>query len=269
MFHLQALHFRPGEGPREYPFTLALLEHLDNLEFSAPLTIFVGENGSGKSTLLEGIAALVKLPAIGGRPLLKDPSLRHAHSLAKSLRPKWQRPIKRGFFLRAEDFFGFVRGMEEMRLDLREELATAERQARERGASDYGIAQSKTPWAGQLAGLEDRYGADLDAASHGESFLQLLQARVIDQGLYLLDEPEAALSPMRQLALMAFFKDRIEQGRCQFIIASHSPILLAFPGAQLLHFGTSGIHPIEYEDLEHVRFTRDFLNAPEAFLRFL
>jgi len=268
VLHLQGVRYL-GSTEREFPFSLPLLQELKELEFSAPITMFVGENGSGKSTILEGIAALVQLPSIGGKPLRQDDSLRHAHRLARSLRPVWQKKVQRGFFLRAEDFFGFVRSLEAMRRELRQEMEDSRRSAQERGASDYAVQQSAAAWAGQLAGLRERYGEDLDAASHGESFLNLLSSRLVPQGLYLIDEPEAAISPMRQLALIALFLDAVREMECQFIVATHSPILLACPGAELWHFSSAGIEPREYDDLEHIRFTRDFLKNKEAFLRYL
>jgi len=135
------------------------------------------------------------------------------------------------------------------------------------GRSAYARGLATGPVAASLAELEDRYGADLDANSHGESFLQLFQSRVVPGGLYLLDEPETPLSPQSQLALMAMLKEMVEDS--QFIIATHSPMLLAFPGAEIYTFDAPPLRRVEYEDLEHVRLTRDFLNAPEAFLRHL
>ena len=256
-----------GSATEEYPFSVPVLHHLSELSFDTAVTIFVGENGSGKSTLLEGIAVLVDLPAIGGKPLKQDESLRHARILARQLREVRQQRIQRGFFLRAEDFFGFIRSLETMRSELNRELQLAEREARARDASDYAINQSRSPWLGQLSALQERYGSDPDAASHGESFLQLLQTRIVPQGLYLLDEPEAALSPMRQLALISLLKYAATEQDCQFILATHSPVLLAYPGARLLLFNPDGLQEVHYDDLEHVNFTRDFLNDPEAFLQ--
>jgi len=120
--------------------------------------------------------------------------------------------------------------------------------------------------AGQRAALTRRYGADPDARSHGETFLHLLQQRLQPRGLYFLDEPETPLSPTRVLALLAILKDRIAQD-CQFVVATHSPILMALPGAQILLLEADAITPIEYGLVEHVRITRAFLDDPESFLR--
>ena len=121
------------------------------------------------------------------------------------------------------------------------------------------------PLASSLAAMERRYGADLDANSHGQSFLKLFQSRFVPGGLYLLDEPEAPLSPQSQLALLAMIGDMVGQD-AQFIIATHSPMLLAFPDAQIYSFDTTPVEVVAYEQLDHVRITRDFLNAPQRFL---
>jgi predicted ATPase len=113
--------------------------------------------------------------------------------------------------------------------------------------------------------MERRYGADFDANSHGQSFLKLFQSRFVPGGLYLLDEPEAPLSPQSQLALLAMIGAMVAQN-AQFIIATHSPILLAFPGARIYNFDATPVQAVAYEDLDHVRITRDFLNAPERYL---
>ena len=118
----------------------------------------------------------------------------------------------------------------------------------------------------QRAALESRYGENPDGFSHGEAMLNVLQSRLSPEGLYLMDEPEAPLSPLRQIALLTILKDKIEAD-CQFIIATHSPILMAFPQARLYSFEEGRINHIDYEDVEHVNLTRAFLNDPGSFLR--
>src|SRR5437867_12644161 len=122
------------------------------------------------------------------------------------------------------------------------------------------------PMRSSLADMERRYGIDLDANSHGQSFLRLFKSRFVPGGLYLLDEPEAPLSPQSQLALMAMMTDMVAEDG-QFIIATHSPILLAFPGARIYSFDAPPVRQVEYELLEHEALTREFLNSPERFLR--
>ena len=116
--------------------------------------------------------------------------------------------------------------------------------------------------------MERRYGVDLDASSHGQSFLRLFRSRVVPEGLYLLDEPEAPLSPQSQLALIALLREMTAQ-RSQFIIATHSPILLASPGATIYTFDGGAMRRVRYEELEHVQLTREFLMEPERFLKHL
>jgi predicted ATPase len=134
--------------------------------------------------------------------------------------------------------------------------------------SDYARDLARLSTASGLGALQQRYGDGLDARSHGESFLALFQARFVPDGLYLLDEPEAPLSPIRQLALISAIKNMLTQNG-QFIIATHSPILMAFPDAAILDFDGGQIHPARFDELEHVRLMRDFLQDPQAFLRAL
>jgi predicted ATPase len=113
--------------------------------------------------------------------------------------------------------------------------------------------------------MDERYGVDLDANSHGQSFLKLFQSRFVPGGLYLLDEPEAPLSPQSQLALLGMIGEMVNQG-AQFVIATHSPMLLAFPDSQIYSFDSTPIRSVAYEELDHVRITRDFLNAPQRYV---
>lgn len=247
----------------EFPFHLPLLRSLGSLEFNTPVTFFVGENGSGKSTLLEGIAAAARTATIGGAEIQQDKTLDHSRALAKEMRLAWGTRPKGGFFLRAEDFFGFAKRLRGMK----EELDQLEGEF-DRNLSGYGRMLATGSVRGQKESMERMYGKELDARSHGESFLKLFQSRFVPRSLYLLDEPEAPLSPQRQLALLVMIQDMVEQ-ECQFLIATHSPILMALPGATLLSFDQTPIQPVGYEDLDHVTLTREFLNSPERFLRHL
>lgn len=239
---------------------------MGTLSFDQSVTFFVGENGSGKSTVLEAIAAAADLPAVGSHATRTDPTLAAQRELAKALRMSWHRKSVRGFFLRAEDFFGFTRHVARMRGELQSELDDVSREYA--GASPLARTLREGPVRSSLAELERRYGTDLDAQSHGQSFLALFRARFVPGGLYLLDEPEAPLSPQSQLGLMAMMKEMVAQ-EAQFIVATHSPILLAFPGATIYSFDHSPVAPVDYRDLEHVTLTRDFLASPDRFLRHL
>lgn len=249
-----------------FPFSVPAVRTLESLDVATAVTFFVGENGSGKSTLLEAIAAAAHLPAVGSADVLRDDTLAAQRRLANALRLTWSRRPARGFFLRAEDFFGFTKRLAQERVELTtriQELET-EYRAQDRSARALGLAQG--PMRTSLADMERRYGVNLDANSHGQSFLHLFQSRFVPAGLYLLDEPEAPLSPHSQLALLAMIHEMVAR-EGQFIIATHSPILLAFPGARIYNFDATPVQAVAYEDLDHVRVTRDFLNAPERYLK--
>ncbi len=256
------------ERAERYPFAVPAVRATGVLPFTAPVTFFVGENGSGKSTLLEGLAAAVRLPTIGAKSVDVDETLAHARALAREMRLVWSRTGRahRGFFLRAEDFFGFTKALAIQKAELQREMQEVEREYADRSAMAKGLRLG--PIAGSLAQMQSRYGADFDAQSHGEGFLSLFRSRFVPDGLYLLDEPEAALSPTSQLALLAMLQDMVTDGG-QFIIATHSPILLALPGATIWSFDERPPRAIAYDEAEHVRVTRDFLNAPDRYLRHL
>jgi predicted ATPase len=248
-----------------FPFSVRAIRTLKTIDVGTAVTFFVGENGSGKSTLLEGIAAAARLPAIGSAEVQRDDTLAAQRLLGKALRLTWSRRATRGFFLRAEDFFGFTKRLARERAELMQEMREAAAQYRAGGRSETALGLKQGPLAASLAGMEQRYGAELDANSHGQSFLKLFQSRFVPGGLYLLDEPEAPLSPQSQLALLAMIGEMVGQ-QAQFIIATHSPILLAFPGARIYTFDTTPVQAVAYQDLDHVRITRDFLNAPDRYL---
>jgi predicted ATPase len=262
MIHLQSISLKPGAKERSgFPFDLPLIKKLDQLEFRSPVTFFVGENGSGKSTLLEAIGAGVKLATVGGDDVERDETLENARALGRQLKFSWLKKTHRGFFLRAEDFFNFARRLQSMTRELQEIADSFDGEY-----SGHALGLAKGAAMGQRQALIERYGENLDANSHGESFLKLFQSRFVAGGLYLLDEPEAPLSPQRQLALMAMLKEMVDH-EAQFIIATHSPILMAFPGARILSFDDHPVREVDYDDVEHVSLTRAFLNNPQSFLR--
>ena len=256
MIHLRSVNRKKiTQNIVTFPFNIPLIQELEEIVFQQPITFFVGENGTGKSTLLESIAAGIGSIAVGGDDLQQDKTLQHARDLSKQLKFVWQKKTTRGFFLRAEDFFSFTKRTSQMTQEL-EDMASEYK-----GLAKQAILKEK-------AELVGRYGVNLDNNSHGESFLKLFQARFVPGGLYLLDEPEAPLSPMRQLSLLSMLKEMVNLDS-QFIIATHSPILMAFPGASILNFDSYPIKEIAYDELEHVSLTKAFLNNPELFLRHL
>jgi predicted ATPase len=257
---------RPEGDEARFPFSVPAIRTLESLELTGAVTFFVGENGSGKSTLLEAIAAAARLPVVGSADLDADVTLDAQRGLGDALRLVWSRRTSRGFFLRAEDFFGFAKRLSAMRSELQARLAEIEVEYADRSAWARGLAAG--PVRNSLGEMERRYGIDLDANSHGQSFLRLFQSRFVPGGLYLLDEPEAPLSPQSQLGLMAMMAEMVAQD-AQFIVATHSPILLAFPGATIYSFDRSPVGAVAYDELEHVVLTREFLAAPERYLRHL
>lgn len=215
-----------------------LKEH--RLMLDTPVTFLVGENGSGKSTLLEAIAVSCGFNAEGGTRNFTF-STRATHSeLGEYITVAKRRYPRDGFFLRAESFYNVATNIDEMD----EEPSFSPR-------------------------LIDSYGGvSLHSQSHGESFLALVQNRFGGAGLYLLDEPEAALSPTRQLTLLGEMHQLVERDS-QFIIATHSPILMAYPGARIYELSENGIASVEYRETEHYQLTRRFLENPERMLRYL
>jgi len=246
-----------------FPFSLPIFRHNSELEFNKPITIFVGENGSGKSTLLESLAISMNLPAIGSIDLESDATLTDLQSFADHLRGKWSHKTYKGFFFRAEDYFGFVKRLNSMRKEFDEEIVDFEKQL-----SGSGLKRAVGTVLGQKEALQKKYG-DLNKVSHGEGFLKVLQHRIQPEGIYLIDEPEAALSPQRQLGLYALIKQMAEIENCQFIIATHSPILMTLPNSQLFEFEGETIKETNYKETEHFTVLKQFLNNPEMFTRYL
>jgi predicted ATPase len=265
MIHLRSIDIRPAaRALAGFPFGLPVVRKFREIKLKSPVTFLVGENGSGKSTVLEAVAAAVGSVVVGGEDVRTDKTLVHARALAAQLKLTWAKRTHRGFFLRAEDFFNFTRRVNQTSAELEEMAGEFERE----GLKGYGLRLAQGVVRGQRRALASRYGEDADARSHGESFLHLFQSRFVPGGLYLLDEPEAPLSPQRQLALLAMLRQMTGQDS-QFIVATHSPILMALPGADILSFDHSPARRVRYEEVEHVSLTRDFLNNPEAFLRHL
>lgn len=222
-----------------YPFCLPAVRSLDQLDFHPKVTFFVGENGSGKSTLLEAIAVSLGFNAEGGSKNFNFGTRRSHSELHEHLRiaKGFKRP-RTGFFLRAESFFNVATEIENLDAE-----------------------------PGLGAPVINSYGGrSLHEQSHGESFLTLLTERFGGQGLYILDEPEAALSPQRQLAVLSRIHDLVRDGS-QFVIATHSPLLMAYPDACIYQCSADGVAPVAYEDTEHFRVTRDFLMNPQRMLR--
>ena len=263
---LDRTHFRVSNNTERFPFNVPVIRSLETLEFSSQVTFLVGENGSGKSTLLEAIAAAANSITVGRESVDKDASLEPIRTLASTLKLTWSKKTRRGFFMRSEDFFGFARRMTELRAELQRDVENIDQEYKDR--SEYARLLAQQSYNRELHGIQNSYGDGLDTQSHGESYLKLFQSRFVPEGLYLLDEPEAPLSPLRQLSFLVLLKEMTGQ-KSQFIIATHSPILMAFPGAAILTFDKGVIEEVDYNDLEHVRITREFLEDPNRYLNHL
>jgi predicted ATPase len=218
--------------PNVYPFCLPFLRNGFELEIDSAITIIVGENGAGKSTLIEGIAALAGYdPAGGGKGYMP---VDHSHSiemmggdLAKALRASWLPKITTGWFFRAESFFTVARYLDQTAL----------------------------------------VPPDFLSHSHGEGFLRFFQERCVRQGLFMFDEPESALSPLRQIEFLKLLRRMERLGLSQVIMATHAPMLMAYPGARLLQLTKYGLDPVRIEETEHFRLMRELCTNPSLFVK--
>jgi predicted ATPase len=227
-----------GEIPQRFPFTLPAVRQLRRrLPLDPEVTFFVGENGTGKSTLVEAIAVTLGFNAEGGTKNFNFRTRSSESELCRELRvARNPRRPRTGFFLRAESYFNVATNIEEL--------------DREPGGPPV---------------INSYGGVSLHEQSHGESFMALAHHRFGPEGLYVLDEPEAALSPTRQLELLQRIHRLVRQGS-QFVIATHSPILMAYPGALIYALSERGVEPVEYRETAHFRTIKSFVDAPEATL---
>ena len=238
--YICGLRLKEPIDPNSYLADLPAVKHLagDGIQLDHPVTIFVGENGTGKSTLLEAVAVAYGFNAEGGTKNFNFSTNATHSELHRHLTLSRRAFAKDGFFLRAESLYNVATNIDEM--DAQPSFGAPI-------IASYG-------------------GVSLHEQSHGESFLAIVQNRFLGNGLYILDEPEAALSPMRILTLMAEI-DRLVKANSQFIIATHSPMLMALPGAQVHALSEDGIRPVHYSETEHFQTTKYFLNNPERVLQ--
>lgn len=229
---------RPDEN--DYPFNLPAFAGVERLRFSHSVTFFAGENGSGKSTLLEALALACGMNGEGGGRNNRFGEAESESPLHRHLRLSWLPKVTQGFFFRSESFFNFATYLERME-------AAPEIKYRAYG------------------------GRSLHQQSHGEAFLALFSHRLNARSpaLFLLDEPEAALSPVAQMAFLRILDRLVQNGNSQFVIATHSPILMALPNAQVWDLDRHPLKPVAYTETSAYRVTRAFLEAPERMLSHL
>ena len=218
-----------------YPFCLPFLHDEFELSFERPITIIAGENGTGKSTLLEGIAVLAGYDEAGGGKGYRTVDHSNAMEvmggqLSNVLRASWLPKITNGWFFRAESFFSVARYLDTAALD----------------------AGAQAP--------------DFLSHSHGEGFLRFFDERCKRQGIFIFDEPESALSPSRQIEFLKLLQRMDKSGICQVIMPTHSPMLMAYPAAQLLRLSKYGLEPVRVSDTDHYRLMREFCADPETFI---
>lgn len=237
MPHLQRIEIQRERFPtrEHYPFSLRLLQETEQVGFSTPITFFVGENGSGKSTMLEAIARAADIHIWRGVHKTRYENNPHEEMLYRCIRLHWENGSVPGSFFSVEIFRNYSRTVDS--------------------------------WAAASPSILQEYGGrSLLTQSHGQSLMAYFQSRYTRRGLFLMDEPETALSPRRQVELLNLLRRIGQRGDAQFVIATHSPILLACPEARILSFNRAPIGEIDYEDTDYFQVYRDFLADRDAFL---
>lgn len=264
MIYVREVSRRPGAvDERSYPFSAEAISKLSTLQFEKPVTILCGENGSGKTSLMTLLAAGLNAQVIGeaGMGLRKLKLFRQASKRFGFVMNR--RPL-RCFYFTAEDFSRYLDQRQSMAQEAREGLE--EIRSSYEGRSDYARSLAAQPFARTLHEMENQYERDLLSASHGEGFLSFFAGRLGADGLYLVDEPEGALSYANQLALLALVDSAVQAGG-QVIMSTHSPVLAAYPNAALLEISAGGIEETSYEGLSSVQFLKHFLAHREGILR--
>jgi len=260
MIYLKEFRKKNIERRDGYPLCLDIIQDMDRLVFDCPVTMLCGDNGCGKTTLIELIAQAISAHRVGlpggltpAQQLLREASLRFTPVFAG-------RPRK-NFIFTAEGFTKYIEFLVAEKEESREELAAV----REEYGDRYAGKLAAQPYARTIAEINGMYEQPLEERSHGQGFLDFFRSRIVEGGLYLLDEPEAALSYGNQLALIYIMQDAVKNG-CQFILATHSPILTAYPGARLLEIAEGGIKPRAYDDLASISFLKRFMFRHESLL---
>lgn len=260
MSYLSSIHIN-SERTHPYPYNVAAIKNAKHLDVSNEITFLIGENGTGKSTLLETIACRLQLPHLDGTSYDKK-CFDAAKTLLPYLELEWNIERSVGFFFRAEDFGDFLNSIHRVDTNLHNSMAELKDEV-----PKHIIEEMKESANYQLKRVRKNYGQELDTFSHGEAYMHIMHQMINTRGIYLLDEPEAALSPAKQLALMYFIKEHTAQFNSQFIIATHSPMLMAFPDATIFEITENELKNTPLEETEHYTISKSFLNNPNAYFR--
>lgn len=261
---LQKSERQNGKRSSIYPLSLPLFQNMERMELKKPVTIIAGDNGTGKTTLLEILALKLNAIRIDGTSSAYRNKTDKIMNAESSFKLEITRKPKRNFFFQAEDFIRYIDNLHAMRQDA--EMALEEIKTNYAGRSDYAKGLAAMPFARTIYELDNMYDGDISEKSHGESFIEFFSSRIIKEGLYMLDEPEAALSQFNQLVMLNVFAEA-EKNDCQLIISTHSPILAAYPGACIYEIKNGVINEVRYEEMESISFLKSFLNNKDSFLR--
>lgn len=246
-----------------YPYNLPFFGH--KITLTTPITILVGENGSGKSSLLKLLNDVLKLYRIDANDAMKKNPKAFKSSLHLPS-VQYVRTKPKGFYFSAEDFTTYIHSLEQNRQEAYQALDDIETEYAHK--SDFSKSLARMPHMRTLNDIDQMYQKDLLSSSHGEAYLDFFKSRLRTHELYLLDEPETPLSIQNQITMLSVLDDAILRGN-QFIIATHSPILMSIPGATIYEVHTEGIRSIEYDDIESVKLLKHFLNHKEQFFKHL
>ncbi len=261
MPYLSSIHINT-EKQHPYPYDVPAIKFAKHIDVSNPITFIIGENGSGKSTLLETLACRLQLPHMDGGGYGKK-CFDAAKQLIPYLELKWSIERSVGFFFRAEDFGDYLNSVHRADVDLHNQMNDLQGKI-----PDHIFQEIKDSSNYQLHRVREKYGQELDLFSHGEAYLHIMKQMVNQYGIYILDEPEVALSPAKQLAFMFFIQDRLKRFNSQFIIATHSPMLMAYPKVIIYEVLENGMKKTDLEETDHFSITKPFLNSPESFLKY-
>lgn len=258
---LKKIRYINSNLSKEFPFNLNWLNELNDLRFASNVTFFVGDNGIGKSTLLEAIAINAQSITLSDLGYSEKDEYGKVMKLSQSLKLEWTFRSQKGFFFRADDFISFIRDTKKRKLD-------AERALKEIDlVNPNPNAFERQPYLNTLAAIKNLYGSDLNELSHGQAFLSLFQSRLHPNGLYILDEPESPLTPQNQLSLLYMIHEQVKNGS-QFLISTHSPVLMAYPNADIIEISKDRLQPISYNDIDHVQFMKNFMDDPQRFMHY-